>query len=110
MNIVIDLKVLRQQPDTVAAAIRNKGAAVNLDLVLELDRKHVRLITEVEQIREKRNAISAAMKSGVRDQALIDKSKALKESLTTLEAELKELTKNRRTQRRARTRSRLSTV
>ena len=87
---MIDLKVLRQQPDTVAAAIRNKGAAVNLDLVLELDRKHVRLITEVEQIREKRNALSAAMKSGVRDQALIDKSKALKESLTTLEAELKE--------------------
>jgi seryl-tRNA synthetase len=90
VNSVIDLKVLRQQPDTVAAAIRNKGAAVNLDLVLELDRKHVRLITEVEQIREKRNALSAAMKSGVRDQALIDKSKALKESLTTLEAELKE--------------------
>jgi hypothetical protein len=34
---MIDLKLLRSQPDIVAQAIRNKGSPVNLDLVRKLD-------------------------------------------------------------------------
>ena len=86
---MIDLNLLRQNPDLVAAAIRNKSASVDLDLLLELDRRHVGLVTRVDQLRQERNTLSAAMKSGVRDQALIDQSKALKASLAQLEPELK---------------------
>lgn len=87
---MIDLNLLRQQPGVVAAAIRNKSASVDVDLLLELDRQHVGLVTQVDQLRQERNTLSAAMKSGVRDQALIDQSKVLKASLAELEPQLRE--------------------
>jgi len=86
---MIDLKVLRNQPEVVAEAIRSKQASVDIDLLLRLDREHLDLVTKVDQLRSERNKLSASMKGGAKDQALIDRSKALKEELLNLEGTLK---------------------
>jgi seryl-tRNA synthetase len=87
---MIDLKFLRNQPDIVAQAIRNKGSTVNLDLVRQLDAERSKLHTEVDMIRAERNRISAAMKVGGPESALVSKSKELKEKVTKLEALLED--------------------
>jgi seryl-tRNA synthetase len=87
---LIDIKILRNQSDIVAQAIRNKGATVDLDLVLKLDKERAKLNTEVDEIRAARNRIASAMKAGVPDAKLIAESKALKEELIRLEAYLEE--------------------
>ena len=87
---MIDLKVLRNQPDIVAQAIRNKGSTVDLDLVRKLDAERSRLHTEVDVIRAERNKLSAEMKNGKPDPALVAKSKELKEKVTKLETLLED--------------------
>ncbi|SDB58838.1 serine--tRNA ligase [Bauldia litoralis] len=86
---MIDLKVLRNEPDLVRAAIRDKGANVDLDLVLELDRDYVALLREVEEVRAERNRVSSSI-SGKPDEATIATARALREQLASMEAELAE--------------------
>jgi seryl-tRNA synthetase len=86
---MIDVKILRHETHVVANAIRNKGAKVDLDELVELDRQHSSLLTQVEQLRERRNTLSAAMKTGVKDEAAITQSKVLKQELLGLEEQLK---------------------
>jgi seryl-tRNA synthetase len=82
---MIDLKILRNKPDLVRQAIRDKGMTLDLDLLLKLDADQARLQKAVEELRAERNRASAAMK-GVRDPEAIAKSRLLREELTRLEA------------------------
>ena len=47
---MIDLNLLRTNPDVVRAAIKNKSASVDLDLLLQLDREHVAMLQQVEEM------------------------------------------------------------
>jgi seryl-tRNA synthetase len=87
---MIDLKILRSEPDLVRQAIRNKGATLDLDLLLELDVEQAKLQKAVEELRAERNRVSGAMKTGIRDPEAIAKSRGLREELTKLEASLEE--------------------
>ncbi len=82
---MIDLKILRSNPEIVAKAIRDKSAKVDLDLALKLDAERTALKTRVDELRAERNRIADAMKGGKPDPELIAKSKALKEELSGLE-------------------------
>jgi seryl-tRNA synthetase len=55
---VLDLKLIREDPDRVRAALarRNDQAAAGLDAVLELDGQRRELIPRVEELRAERNA------------------------------------------------------
>ena len=86
---MIDLKLLRNQPDLVRAAIRNKGASVDLDRVLELDREYVALLREIEKVRAERNRAAKSI-SGTPDETTIAAARALRERLAAMEAELAE--------------------
>lgn len=85
---MIDLKILRSQPEVVKQAIQNKGATVDLDLLLKLDGEQLALQKKVEDMRAERNRLSAAMKTGRPDPAAIAEARALREELTKLEAAL----------------------
>src|SRR6516165_8787382 len=85
---MIDLKILRSQPELVRQAIRNKGATVDLDLLLRLDGEQAVLQKKVEDMRAERNKLSAAMKTGKPEPAAIAKARAVREELTKLEAAL----------------------
>ncbi|KAI4303528.1 hypothetical protein MLD38_039142 [Melastoma candidum] len=58
----IDFKWMRDNREAVAANIRNRNFAVDLDLVLRLYAETLDLQKEVEQLRKERNAVASKMK------------------------------------------------
>jgi seryl-tRNA synthetase len=61
---VLDLKLIRDDPDRVRAALARRGdaqVAAGLDAVLELDGQRRELIPQVEGLRAERNAAAAAI-------------------------------------------------
>ncbi len=55
---MLDIKYLRQNIDTVAARLAERGQAVNLENFIALDTKRRDIIQEVEGLRSERNAVS----------------------------------------------------
>ena len=49
---MLDLKFIRSNPDIVKEAAKNKGEKVDIDKILELDRKRRDIIGEVENRKE----------------------------------------------------------
>jgi len=90
---MIDIQILRTNPDLVVQKALQKQVTVNVRAVLDLDRSRVELIQQVETLRQRRNEISDAMKSaggGKPDQTLIDEGKQIKVELADREALLKQ--------------------
>lgn len=76
---MIDIKLLREQPDFVKAAIANKKFSCDIDAVLALDAARRNRITEAEQARAKQKAANqemAALKKGSPE--FLDKVKEMK--------------------------------
>lgn len=77
---MLDIKFIRENPDIVKRAAKDKRVAVDVDEVLALDKRYRALLTEIENIRKQRNEASKA-----RD---IEKGKALKGTLMEREHEI----------------------
>ncbi|MBI2355688.1 MAG: serine--tRNA ligase [Candidatus Doudnabacteria bacterium] len=88
---MLDIKFIRENQDVVAKAIKDKGTNPEaLAEVLSLDDTRRRLIIETEALRSRRNEIADKFKKG-KDDALVAESKQLKDKLSKLELELKEV-------------------
>jgi seryl-tRNA synthetase len=65
---VLDLRLIRTEPDLVRAALARRGADAPLDEILSLDERRRALLTEVERLRAEQNkaseAIAAAKRAG----------------------------------------------
>ena len=65
---MLDLRLIRRDPEGVREALARRRAADGLDELLELDRRHRELLPQVEGLRAERNAasdrIGAAKRSG----------------------------------------------
>lgn len=88
---MIDIKLVREHPDIVKAAAKNKNAdvtAADIDALIKLDEKRRGLLNEVENVRHERNEIADRGKKGKPSQDDIEQGKKLKEQLTKVEAEL----------------------
>ena len=55
---MLDINFIREKPEVVKLACKNKNANVDVDRVLELDKKKRELITEMEMLRAEQNKIS----------------------------------------------------
>lgn len=84
---MIDIKILRTNPELVRKALHDKVTKVDLDRVIELDAERTPLKQKIDEIRSERNKISDAMGKGKPEPALIEKSKSLKEQLQVLETQ-----------------------
>ena len=58
---MIDIKILRTNPDLVRKALHDKVTKVDLDKVIELDVKRIPLKQKLDEIRSERNKLSDAM-------------------------------------------------
>lgn len=87
---MIDLRLLREQPDAVKEAYAKRGGVENLDRVLELDIRHRELLQRVEQLRAEQNRASKAIGQASPDerQAAIEAARRLVDELKQLEPEL----------------------
>ncbi len=87
---MLDIDFIRDNPDDVREAARLKGFEVDIDRLLEVDRKRRELIQETQQIRERRNEVADAIPEASDDERpdLIEEGRQLKEELQELEDDL----------------------
>jgi len=55
---MLDIKLIREREAEVRAALERRGAATNLDALLQADWKRRRLVTDVEHLKRQRNTAS----------------------------------------------------
>lgn len=85
---MIDIQFIRENPQVVKDAAAHKNITVDIDKLLELDKKRRELLQEVEKLRKARNETAAQMKGGQPSPELIAEGKRIKEILTELETQL----------------------
>ena len=91
---MIDRNLLREEPEKIREALRNRGSDFDLDRLIELDETRRELL-EVEQLRARRNELSQQIGQVVRDggdaESLKAEVGALKAQIAEMEAELEQV-------------------
>lgn len=82
---MIDIRLVRENPELVAQNARNKGYDIDVNKLVALDDERRTLQQHVDELREKRNQNAAKMKGGKPDQVLIDEGKQIKIELAERE-------------------------
>jgi seryl-tRNA synthetase len=90
---VIDIRTVRDTPDTVRAALARRSPAIaeRVDTLVDLDRRRRALLVEVEELKARRNADSSEVarrkKAGEAAGALLESLKALSDRIRALDEE-----------------------
>src|SRR3954452_10496979 len=91
---MLDLKLLRREPDAVRAALARRGAAEAVDELLQLDGRRREILPELEGLRAERNdaseAIGQAKRSGENADEAIAQMREVGARIKSLEGELAE--------------------
>ena len=87
---MLDIKFIRENPDIVKAAIKNRNLKLNIQEVLGLDSERRKILVEVEGLKAEKNTIS---KKGKPDKAIIDRMKALSQKVDDLDIKVGEIDK-----------------
>ena len=89
---MLDIHIVRNRPELVAAGLTKRGQTVALDALRALDEKRRALVTEVEGLKRHRNEsskkVGEVIKGGGDAAALRNEMKALGEKVAALETEL----------------------
>jgi len=86
---MIDINLLRQQPELVKKALENRQEDVSvLNNAIELDKNYRQILSQVENIRAGQNQISKSIKGKPTDDQIVA-GKELKDKLKILEEKLK---------------------
>jgi seryl-tRNA synthetase len=90
---MIDLRLLRENPDLFREASRKKRIPADIDAVVETDSRIRALRQDVENLRGERNRVSKSIgkAQGAEREAVMEEARALREQLEEKEPELKEL-------------------
>src|SRR5436305_226615 len=97
--IMLDLAFIRNHPDVVKEAARVKNNTLDIDYLLEVDRRVLDLQHQVEAARAEQNKISKRVQQAGKDKALRDvliaEGKGLAEQIKAFEPRLRELEEER---------------
>jgi len=92
---MLDLKFIRENKDIVKEAIRNRGYKLDIDELLKLDEEHRKILSEVEDLRAKRNKandeITAMMKVKGNPKEIIAKMKPISQKIADFEVKVEEI-------------------
>jgi seryl-tRNA synthetase len=92
---MLDINLIRTQPDLVKQAVQNRqdaGLVATVDAVLAQDGRRRELLKEVEALKAERNRVSkeiGRMKEPAERQAKIDEQKGLGDKISALDAEVR---------------------
>lgn len=88
---MIDIKILRENPDIVRHALKYKAVKwVDIDEVLSLDTERVELQKQLDALRTQRNKIAQVWKWQKPSEESIETGKKLKNEIATLESQYKD--------------------
>jgi seryl-tRNA synthetase len=82
---MLDIQIIRENPEKVAEAAKQKGYDVDVRELLRLDGERRTALTAIEALRAKRNEHAASMKGGQPTPELIEQGKQIKTELAGLE-------------------------
>ena len=85
---MIDIKLIRENPEFVRQALEKRGDSFPLDEILEGDARYLKLLQHVEQLRAKHNKVSKQLgKPGDKSTELIAEMRKLGEEIAALQKE-----------------------
>jgi len=91
---MLDLKFIRENPEKVREAIKNKGEKANVDLLLNLDQKRRSLLLQADELKHQKNVTSdkiARMKKEKQDSSEeIEKMRKVSEQISALDEGLRQ--------------------
>lgn len=93
---MIDIKFIRENSKIVQKAAKDKGVDIDVNHILEIDKKHRELSLNVQKLREERNVLVSAIK-GKPAPEQIEKGKNIKEKIEKQEHALKAVWEELRT-------------
>lgn len=85
---MLDIQYIRDNPEKVAEKSKQKGYDVDVAQLLELDTERRTRLTQVEELRARRNTLADSLKSGKPTAEQIAEGKSLKEEVAQLELEI----------------------
>lgn len=89
---MLDIKLVRENPDIIRDALENRGDHAPLDEILALDKRHRELLHEMESLRAKRNEVSKQIsKMPEKPPELIADMRQIGQKIDALEAEIGQL-------------------
>ncbi len=92
---MLDIKVIRQNPDLLIKALEKRHSKIDLTEFLELDRKRREIIAEAEQLKNKQNEASKLIpgykKEGKDLSALMAEMKAIADRVKDLDGKTREI-------------------
>lgn len=87
---MLDIKLIRENPDAVKTAAHNKGVDIDIDNILTLDKKKQELHQAVQRLQEERNALTKNIK-GKPEPTQIEAGKKIREQLEKEEKDFNEI-------------------
>lgn len=91
---MLDLRLIREKPDFVKAAMASLGIEAPIDQILVLDEKRRAILAEVETLKARRNELSkeiGRLRGGPGSEALKEESRTSGERIKALDDEVKEV-------------------
>ncbi|MCX6008717.1 MAG: serine--tRNA ligase [Chloroflexi bacterium] len=86
---MLDIKLIRDNPDLIRQALEKRGQSAPLDKIMSLDERRRQLLHEMETLRAQRNEVSKQLgKMTDKPPQLIADMRQLGEKITSLEAEI----------------------
>src|SRR3990167_5198886 len=90
---MIDIQIVRDNPQLVAEKSRQKGYEIDVDQLLGFDSKRREMQGSVDALRQQRNEIAARMKGQRPSDEAIAQGKAIKDQLADIEHQLTSIEK-----------------
>ncbi len=88
---MIDIQIIRDNPELVAKKSKQKGYNVEVRQILELDTERRTRVTQIEELRARRNTLSAELKKRKPTEEEIAEGRQLKEEINNLENDLQRI-------------------
>ena len=90
---MLDIKFIRENPELVKQGIQNKNEKDRVDEVLSLDEKRRKIISEAEELKAKKNQVSAKIpqmkKAGEDTTHIFAEMKTVSDKISELDNDLK---------------------
>ena len=92
---MLDLRMIRQDPERIRQALQNRGEEAPLDELLAMDERRRSILVEVEQLKAKRNSVSeeiARLKREKQDaQSLVEEMRLVSQQIKEMDAEVRDV-------------------
>jgi seryl-tRNA synthetase len=85
---MIDIQLIRENPELIKQKAKNKGYDVDTDEILGFDQKRRELIADIEKLRQKRKQIASSAKGQKPSPDSLEEGRKLKDDLLTTEHRL----------------------